>query len=262
MDKFFNYKGYKVYYHSNGEAKKGKVFIVHGIGEHIERYNRIEEFLVNDGFLVEGVDLLGHGQTSGKRGDIPSFELQFEIFDEAINFYPNEKSYLLCHSLGGLIGIRYLEERKGLFKKAIVSSGIFYFDQSSLPKFLKIISDILFKISPSFTLDNRIDVNELSRNNEEIKKYVEDPLVHRKISIRLFKEILKNCEIVLSKTEDVPILILYGEFDKIVPPVSSKLLYESWKGEKIIKSYSMKHELFNDPEGDKVIKDILEFLNK
>lgn len=262
MDKFFNYKEYKVYYHSIGEAKKGKVFIVHGIGEHIGRYKRLEGFLVNDGFLVEGVDLIGHGQTSGKRGDIPSFELQFEIFDEAIKFNPNEKIYLLCHSLGGLIGIRYLEERKGLFKKAIVSSGIFYFDQSSLQKFLKIISEILFKISPSFTLDNRIDVNELSRNSEEIKKYVVDPLVHRKISIRLFKEILKNCEIVLNKTDEAPILILYSEFDKIIPPISSKLLYDSWKGEKIIKNYPMKHELFNDPEGDNVIKDILEFLNK
>jgi len=55
---------------------------------------------------------------------------------------------------------------------------------------------------------------------------------------------------------------LYSKLDKIVAPVSSELLYESWIGEKTIKDYPMKHELFNDPEGDVVIKDILDFLNK
>jgi hypothetical protein len=28
MEKYFDFKGYKNFYHSNGEAKKGKVFIV------------------------------------------------------------------------------------------------------------------------------------------------------------------------------------------------------------------------------------------
>lgn len=262
MDKFFDFEGYKIYYHSNGEAKKGKVFIVHGIGEHIGRYKRIESFLVNDGFMVEGVDLIGHGKTSGKRGDIPSFDFLFKVFDEAIKIQPNENVYLLGHSLGGLIGVRYLEEREKLFKKAVISSGIFYFDQSSLPKILLSLSKILLKIYPSFTLSNRIDVNELSRNEEEVKKYVEDLLVHTKISVRLFNQIITESQKALKNPVNVSILILYSKLDKIVPPVSSELLYESWIGEKTIKNYPMKHELFNDPEGDVVIKDILDFLNK
>lgn len=262
MDKFFEYKGYKIYYHSKGEAKKGKIFIIHGMGEHIGRYKRIETILVNDGFLVEGIDLIGHGKSSGKRGDIPSFNFLFEIFDEAIKFNPNKNTYLLGHSLGGLIGVRYLEKRKEEFKKAIISSGIFYFDIDSLAKPLLILSKILLKIAPSFTLDNRIDVKELSRSEEEIKKYVEDPLVHRKISVRLFYEIVNESKRALKETVNLPILILYSEFDKIVPSISSKLLYKNWIGEKYIKSYPMKHELFNDPEGDSVIKDILDFINR
>ncbi|MGB9843514.1 MAG: lysophospholipase [Caldisericia bacterium] len=261
MERFFEFNGYKVFYHSNGEPKKGKVFIVHGIGEHIGRYKRIESFLVHDGFMVEGVDLIGHGNTSGKRGDIPSFKIQFEIFDEAIKFVPSEKNYLLGHSLGGLIGFRYLQERENLFKKGIISSGIFNLNLDELPKNLINLAKFLNKIYPSFTLSNRINPEDLSRNEEEVKKYVEDPLVHPKISVRLFFEIYKNTKIALEKGAKIPILILYGKEDKVVPPISAKLLYDSLKGEKIIKDYPMKHELFNDPEGDKVINDILEFLN-
>lgn len=261
MERFFEFKGYRVYYHSNGEPKKGKVFIVHGIGEHIGRYKRIESFLVNDGFMVEGIDLIGHGKTSGKRGDIPSFDIQFEIFDKAIKFTLTEKTYLLGHSLGGLIGFRYLQEREGFFKKGIISSGIFNLNLEELPKGLINLAKFLYKIYPSFTMSNRINPADLSRNEDEVKKYVEDPLVHPKISVRLFFEIYKNTKIALEKETKIPILILYGKEDKVVPPVSAKLLYDSLKGEKIIKEYPMKHELFNDPEGDRVIQDILEFLN-
>jgi len=135
LDKFFDFEGYKIYYHSNGEAKKGKVFIVHGIGEHIGRYKRIESILVNDGFMVEGVDLIGHGKTSGKRGDIPSFDFLFKVFDEAIKIQPNENVYLLGHSLGGLIGVRYLEEREKLFKKQLYQVASFILIKVLCPKF-------------------------------------------------------------------------------------------------------------------------------
>lgn len=261
MEKYFDFRGYKIFYHSNGEAKKGKVFIVHGLGEHIGRYERIEDALVSDGFMVEGVDLIGHGKTSGKRGDIPSFDLQFEILDKAISFSPHENIILLGHSLGGLIGFRYLQEREKFFKKGIISSGIFNLNLDELPKLLLNLAKFLYKIYPTFTMSNRINPKDLSRNEKEVKKYIEDPLVHPKISVRLFFEIYKNTKIALEKGTKIPILILYGKDDKVVPPISAKLLYDSIKGEKIIKEYSMKHELFNDPEGDIVIKDILEFLN-
>lgn len=261
MDKYFDFKGYKIFYHSNGEGEKGKVFIVHGLGEHIGRYERIESILVKNGFMVEGVDLVGHGRSSGKRGDIPSFEFLFEIFDEAIKFNQKEPIFLLGHSLGGLIGFRYLQERENLFKKGIISSGIFNLNLDELPKGLVTLAKILYKIYPKFTMSNRINPEDLSRNEEEVKKYISDPLVHDRISVRLFFEIYKNTKIALEKGTNKEILILYGKYDEIVPPISAKLLYDSIKGKKIIKEYPMKHELFNDPEGDTVVNDILEFLN-
>ncbi|MDI6860940.1 MAG: lysophospholipase [Caldisericia bacterium] len=260
MEKFFDFKGYKIFYHSNGVGEKGKIFIVHGLGEHIGRYERIEKILVENGYMVEGVDLIGHGKSSGKRGDIPNFETLFEIFDEAIKFNKIEPTFLLGHSLGGLIGMRFLQEREGLFKKAVISSGVFNIDLNELPKGLISLAKFLYKIYPKFTFSNRINPEDLSRNDEEVKKYIQDPLVHNRISVRLFFEIYKNTKLALEKETKTPILILYGKYDKVVPPISSKLLYDSIKGEKTIKEYPMKHELFNDPEGDIVINDILEFL--
>ncbi|MCX8095461.1 MAG: lysophospholipase [Caldisericia bacterium] len=260
MENFFNFKGYKIFYHSNGLGEKGKIFIVHGLGEHIGRYERIEKILVNSGYMVEGIDLIGHGRSSGIRGDIPSFEVLFEIFDEALKFNPKNEVFLLGHSLGGLIGYRYLQEREGFFKKAIISSGIFNLNLDELPKGLVYLAKFLNSLYPKFTMSNRINPEDLSRNEEEVKKYILDPLVHNKISVRLFFEIYKNTKIALQKGTKTPILILFGAYDKVVPPISAKLLYDSIFGDKLIKEYPMKHELFNDPEGDKVIEDILEFL--
>ena len=48
----------------------GTAVLVHGLGEHIGRYEHVAEHLVAQGWDVRGFDHRGHGQSGGRRGDI------------------------------------------------------------------------------------------------------------------------------------------------------------------------------------------------
>ena len=53
---------------------RGLVAILHGIGEHSGRYAALASDLALAGYTVVAVDLPGHGEAPGPRGDIRSWE--------------------------------------------------------------------------------------------------------------------------------------------------------------------------------------------
>src|SRR5262249_45434336 len=55
-----------------GEAARGLVVIVHGLGEHCRRYDHVARRLNAVGFDVVGYDHRGHGHSPGPRGGIPA----------------------------------------------------------------------------------------------------------------------------------------------------------------------------------------------
>ena len=50
------------------------VCLVHGIGEHSERYTHVADALTQAGYIFISFDLRGHGKSSGSRGHTPSYE--------------------------------------------------------------------------------------------------------------------------------------------------------------------------------------------
>ncbi len=258
-ERFMEIGNYRIYHRFEGQGGKGTVFICHGQADHIGRYGKIWNALVSESYLVVGVDFPGHGRSSGKRGDIPSFNLAMEMIDKALEFKMVEPLYILGHSLGGLIAVRYIEERI-LPRKCVISSGLLHMESDKVPSYLFTFAKIMKFIYPSLTLNNRINPEFISRGRVEIDNYKKDPLVHKLISIRSFFDILENIKLAYERVGSSPILVLIGEKDRLVPPEAGESIYKAWKGEKTIKWYPMMHELFHDPEGDMVIKDVLEFL--
>ena len=58
-----------VVYLPEGKAK-GIYHIVHGMTEHIGRYNRIMTDLVGEGYICVGYDNLGHGYTAKDKSEL------------------------------------------------------------------------------------------------------------------------------------------------------------------------------------------------
>ncbi|MFN3691799.1 MAG: lysophospholipase [Fervidobacterium sp.] len=244
----------------NAKDARDTVVIVHGLGEHIGRYERLINMLIEEGFCVIGFDLPGHGKSSGKRGHT-SIEEVLSVIDSVTKDVDN--FILFGHSLGGLIAVRYTETRPTRVKKLIVSSPALHLEPKKSQLFLLKLFSVLM---PRLTLSNGIDPNLLSRNKEAVQMYISDPLVHDRISINLGKSMIKNVELAYQQSGRIvcPTAILVGTDDKVTPPIGAKTFYQELKCNKFMKEFDGGyHELFDDLEhSDEFHKTILTLIKE
>ncbi|NJE02785.1 alpha/beta hydrolase [Thermococcus sp. MV11] len=239
----------EVYKAKFGEAKLGWVVLVHGLGEHSGRYGRLIKELNYAGFGVYTFDWPGHGKSPGKRGHT-SVEEAMEIIDSIIEEI-GEKPFLFGHSLGGLTVIRYAETRPDKIRGLIASSPALA-KSPETPGFMVALAKFLGKIAPGVVLSNGIKPELLSRNRDAVRRYVEDPLVHDRISAKLGRSIFVNMELAHREADKIkaPVLLLVGTGDVITPPEGSRRLFEELAVEdKTLREFEgAYHEIFEDPE--------------
>ncbi|WP_297551871.1 alpha/beta hydrolase [Thermococcus sp.] len=239
----------EVYRAKFGEPELGWVVLVHGLGEHSGRYGRLIRELNEAGFAVYTFDWPGHGKSPGKRGHT-SIEEAMEIIDSIIEEL-GEKPFLFGHSLGGLTVIRYAETRPDRIRGVIASSPALA-KSPETPGFMVALAKFLGKVIPGLVLSNGIKPELLSRNKDAVRRYVEDPLVHDRISAKLGRSIFVNMELAHLEVGriKVPVLLLVGTADVITPPEGARRLFEGLKVEdKTLKEFEgAYHEIFEDPE--------------
>lgn len=214
---------------------KENIFLVHGLGEYSGRYIDFIKKLNSLNINVYTFDLPGHGNSPGKRGYIKSF---YEIYSFIDEFAPDD-FILFGHSLGGLISARYCELDLKTPKKLILSSPAI--GDVAQKKFLLNIMSIF----PSLSFSNGIPADQISTDEKENERYLEDPLIHDKITVRTAKQMFKEAESALNNIEniDIPTILLYGEEDKVI----NKFEYKKINNDNIeLFSFRLgKHELIN-----------------
>jgi len=214
---------------------KENIFLVHGLGEYSGRYLEFIKKINSLDMNVYTFDLPGHGNSPGKRGDIKSF---YEIYSFIDEFAPDD-FILFGHSLGGLISTRYCELELKKPKKLILSSPAIG-DIADKKVLLNMMS-----LFPTLAFPNGIPKDQISTDEKENEKYVEDPLIHDKITVRTAKQMFKEAENALEyiKDIDIPTILLYGEEDKVI----NKHEYKKISNQNIeLVSFRLgKHELIN-----------------
>lgn len=240
------------------QGNEGHVILVHGLGEHSKRYLWLVE-LLQPRYGVTLFDLPGHGESEGKRGHT-SFSEIFKILDELVSKHPN--CFLMGHSLGGLIAIRYAQMRNNL-KGLIVTSPALELPNTNA--FLRMLASVLSALSLKLTFDNGINPNDLSTNPIAVQKYVSDPLVHRRISARLASDIFKHSKLALEEAHKVkiPCFIAVGSEDRVTLPSGARRFFEKVEAkDKCFKIYEGSyHELFEDVKNSEGFKrDLLDWI--
>jgi alpha-beta hydrolase superfamily lysophospholipase len=214
---------YAKFWYTN-ENPDGVILLVHGLGEHINRYNHWAKRFNNAGWAVAGIDLRGHGQSEGKRGSgnyysyLKDINSLFKIVSKKFGDIPK---VLYGHSMGGNLALGYEISRKPEISKLIVTSP--WLKLSNPPSTPLIgLSKFLGKIYPSLSFSNGVDVQSISRDKEVCHNYKTDPLVHNRISVNTFLQIQEWAMYILKNKHKiaVPLLLLHGREDKIT----------SWKG--------------------------------
>jgi len=253
--------------HSPGENTKAVIVLVHGLGEHIHRYDHWAELFKKEGIGFAGVDLPGHGRSDGRRGNIKSYVLLGEMLDillrSARQTFPGIPVYLYGHSLGGGIVLDYILKRNPKIKGAIVTSPWLRLSFQP-PKFKLFLASVMKNLLPGLIQPSGLNVNHISHDLSVVEKYKKDPLVHDKISVSLFHGAMKAAEYSLGHASGlkVPVLLIHGTDDMIASPEGSrefstgtgKAEFKIWEG-----GY---HELHNEPFKEEVFKYVMDWIKR
>lgn len=214
--------GLDLFYQSWLSAEpNGIVVLAHGVGEHSGRYQNIIDKMQGKGISFYGLDHRGHGRSEGKPGHIDRFTdytSDLNRFMEIVRYeQPGIPLILMGHSMGGLIAFHYALRYPNDINALILSSAGLI-PVVPVPAWQQAMGKLLSILAPSFTMSTGLDASGLSHDQSVVEAYLNDPLVHDKVSARWFTEFIKAGQTALQQAEklSMPLLIIHGQDDPIV----------------------------------------------
>jgi alpha-beta hydrolase superfamily lysophospholipase len=245
---------------------RGVVLLVHGLGEHMGRYEGLAQHLVEWGFAVRGYDQFGHGNTGGVRGCLPSDDrllddLAVMVDDTRARMAQGTPLILLGHSLGGLVAARFVGLGLRPVEALVLSSPAL---DPGLNVIQKLLLAVLPSIAPNLCVGNGLNPAMLSHDPAVVAAYKADPLVHDRVSGRLARLIADNGPAVIAQAPDwtTPTLLLYAGADKLVNPAGSRA-FAAAAPKAVVSTHgfeSLYHEIFNERKAAPVFAELKKWL--
>ncbi|MEM8524868.1 MAG: lysophospholipase [Bacteroidota bacterium] len=254
--------------HWRAENPKAVVCLIHGLGEHIHRYDHLAEYFNEKGIVIIGNDRRGHGRSEGKRGHCQQFEdFLMEVkhlLATAKAHYPNLPTFLYGHSMGGNIVLNYLIKERPQLAGAILS-GAWIRLGNPPADWLYQVGKLAVKVIPSFTQSNDLNVNHISTDPAEVERYEEDNLIHDQVTFATgisMIEAAKRLEY-FSGRLPVPLLAMHGGEDQIILPSGTEALGKRIKSEVEVKIWEgLYHEIHNEPNQKEIFEYVLSWMEK
>ena len=278
---------------------KAVVHICHGMVEYIERYERLAEFLCEQGYVVYGADLLGHGQSVVNKNCYGYFGKNngnWKLLSDIVilqglakRSYPGLPYYILGHSFGSLL-VREFVERFPDSADGVILLGTMY--KSNLEarlgtlicEFLAMVKKDGYRYRSTFMNDLAIGSydkhfrNEdlrnswLSRDKQEVQLYNATPECNFIFTVGAYRDMMtglleaNNKKNLARLHRDVPILLMCGDQDPVGDfgkgPRHLYNIYKSMGLDCRLRIYKdSRHEILNDLEKKKVCRDILKWLD-
>jgi alpha-beta hydrolase superfamily lysophospholipase len=243
-----------------------QIVLVHGVAEHSDRYHDVGKFFADRGLGVSVMDLRGHGQSEGRRVWIPSFESYLEDLDVLLQHVQShsERVFLVGHSLGGLIALRYAETR-GTPLRGLILSGAALKAAIAPPGPVVWLLRQVNKLSSTTPVPGLIKARQLSRDPDVVRRYETDPRIPRHLTTGLGLAAMEAGQAGFSDAGKVetPTLVLHGGADSVVDPRGSEELFSRLQvNDKQLKIYpGLFHEIFNEPDREVVMSDVLTWIH-
>lgn len=253
---------------SEVDDARADIMLVHGFCEHSGRYRLLTDWLNSRGYSVDAYDQRGHGRSGGLKGHVDRFADYEDDLDTVISSLNARngmrKRFLIGHSMGGLVVLRYLARARQSIAGAVISAPLLGLAVRP-PQYLRIIGRIAAALAPRLRLNNNINPSVLSRDPEVGRIYASDPLVGRRVSANWFSEAVKGMEEAgsLAPTIAAPLLIMHGTADKLASIEATKKVFSNiGSSDKELVIYDgFYHELFNEPEKREIYERLTEWLD-
>jgi alpha-beta hydrolase superfamily lysophospholipase len=248
---------------------KAVVLIVHGMGEYGRRYERfVIPRLLESGLSVVTYDQFGHGSNPGKKGHHPGYEYLLDSIDRCLEksrqAFGNIPVVLYGHSMGGNVALNYVLSRPDKITGAIISSPFLRLSFEP-PAWKLALGRMLGKILPSMTLANEIDASAISQIPEEVEVYLQDPLIHDRVSPAYSIAFMETGEKMIDRAGEIskPVLLVHGTADRLTDHGASRELAQ--RAGSHVEYHEVEggyHELHHDLKRQEVMSQILRWTDE
>jgi len=242
------------------------IAIVHGFGEHIGRYEAVAKLLGSNGFAVLGLDLHGHGRTTGKRGHVAEYERLREdvdaLTDEARTRFRSVPVFLWGHSMGGGLVLDYVLRRGGRGLRGVIATGPLIEAVGGPSGPVMGLIRLIGKVAPGFSIANRISGEQISTMREEQARYEADTLNHDRLGVGLALGMLGVCNTLPGKGAafPLPLLLMHARDDQLTRCAASEKFAQSVPDCNFHAFEGVEHEIHNDTSRGRVVDLITQFI--
>ncbi|PKK40681.1 putative lysophospholipase or monoglyceride lipase [Clostridiaceae bacterium JG1575] len=271
------------------------VQLVHGISEHIGRYDEFAQFLNDNGFEVYGHDHPGHGQTGPILGECPGDAMSTltagirAVREVIAQEHPERPVVLFGHSMGSFLSLRSCELDKESWDALILcgtngrnswtterialTGGRFFCWRDADKEHRVRLNQLLFMDMNRAIPSPRTPFDWLNRVDQEVDRYLMDPLCGHPMKDEFLYSLIKGLSVWYRKEElarlskNLPILILSGTMDPVGQhgrgaAKLARSLTESGVRQVYLRFYEgARHELLLEESRYEMMNDILDFLN-
>jgi alpha-beta hydrolase superfamily lysophospholipase len=250
-------------------APRAVVVLSHGLGEYARRYDHVAQCFGGAGLVTYALDHRGHGRSGGKRmlvRDISEYTADFDtLVGIATREHPGLKCIVLGHSMGGGIVFAYGVERPDNYDMMVLSAPAVAAQELVSP-LMVLAAKVLGVLVPGLPVQE-LDVDAISRDPAVVAAYNADPLVyHGKVPAGVGRALIEVGETMPQRAPALtaPLLVVHGSDDRLIPVDGSRRLVECVGSADVeLKVYpGLYHEVFNEPERDQVLGDVVSWISK
>jgi alpha-beta hydrolase superfamily lysophospholipase len=241
---------------------------LHGLGDHSGLYPNLASHFPARAVALYAFDMRGNGRSPGQRaylGRWKEYRGDLEAFVSRVREWePGLPLFLLGNSLGGLVVLDYVLHHPGRVEGVIAAAPVL--GDVGVPPVLMALGRVMSRVLPRFSLNVGMDLTGLAREPSVIEAVLADPLFHRRGTARLSTEVTAAIDRVqhLAGSLSVPLLILHGSADRMVPPDGSRTFFAQVRfPDREFREYpGAYHGLFADLGFETVLGDLEEWIDR
>ena len=250
--------------------ERAVIAVIHGLGEHSRRYAALAAKANTLGFSVLAADLRGHGLAAGLRCYVDHFD-DYVLDARAIVATARARAegkplFLLGHSMGGAIALRFLElmpEWRAPLAGIVFSSPAVSIGPGISPFLLKLLP-LVARIAPRLRV-TALNPKLISRVAEQVVAYEADTLVaHRPPPLRTAHGLIAAMATFMPTARHLklPMYVFHGDADALTSCEGSRTLYQNWGGaDKVLRVWpGSYHEVLNDSDAAAAAAEVLAWL--
>jgi acylglycerol lipase len=249
------------------EQAKASIILIHGMGEHAQRYQHWANRFYQYQIAWYAFDLPGHGLSTGKKGHFKSLDTIFEGINQLIALIKQEQGemplILYGHSMGGNLALQFLLNVPHPFQIALVTSPwIRLVHPPARPMIW--LATLMHHLFPGFTQGSGLKARDMSSQSTESQQYEKDPLNHKLISANSFFLIHQGGMMIersISKL-NIPLFLTHSSDDPLTSYNASKAIAKNHSFIEFHEFKEVRHELHNDIQRDELFRLEIEFIQK